>query len=321
LLAPRFAGLGAIFTLHRVVPAGQPYLYPGYEAPADFLDRTLAYVLNQGWEAVSIDEAARRLESGGNGRRFVCFTLDDGYADNYSLARPIFQRHGVPFCVYIATGILNRTVFYWWGGLEELILRNDEVTAPVPGGTRRFQTRTLAEKRAAYDALDELCHLHNDAYFPVLAEMFRHYGVDAGRALDRDAMTVAQARELARDPLATVGAHGVTHKRLCLMSGDELRAELESSRRELEKTLGAPVDHMAYPFGNRDACGVREFEAARAAGYRTAVTTRRGNLFEEHRKHLHCLPRRGFPTAHADFRRRLYGVESILRNEPTFVLE
>lgn len=322
LLAPRFAGDGVIFMLHRVLPRDQPYLYPGFEAPADFLDSMLGYVRNCGWEVVSLDEAARRLEQPGRGKRFACFTLDDGYADNYTVARPIFEKHGAPFCVYVTTGILNRTTFYWWGALEELILRHDEIEAPMPGeGMRKFETRTLAEKRAAYDALDELCHAHNEAYFPKLKELFRRYRVDPEQALDRDAMSLAQVRELARHPLCTIGAHSATHRRLCLLSDGELRTELECSRRELQQLLDTGVDHLAYPFGNRDACGAREFQAARAAGYRTAVTTRRGNLFPGHRDYLHCLPRRGFLPDLGDVRNCLYGVESILRNSPTFITD
>jgi peptidoglycan/xylan/chitin deacetylase (PgdA/CDA1 family) len=179
----------------------------------------------------------------------------------------------------------------------------------------------LAEKRAACDRIDVLCHTHNEAIFPALSAMFKRCGVNPEELLDQQALSWEQARALAHHPLCTVGAHTVTHSRLSRLSDSEVRTELEDSRAELERRLGIAVDHLAYPFGGIDACGRREIEAAKAAGFRTAVTTRTGNLFAEHRRHLHCLPRRSVSSGMRRIRNSLYGVESILRGVPKFATE
>jgi peptidoglycan/xylan/chitin deacetylase (PgdA/CDA1 family) len=51
------------------------------------------------------------------------------------------------------------------------------------------------------------------------------------------------------------------------------------------------VHHLAYPYGDRIAAGAREFRLAKAAGFRTAVTTRPGMLFPESADHLTALQR------------------------------
>jgi len=51
------------------------------------------------------------------------------------------------------------------------------------------------------------------------------------------------------------------------------------------------VRHLAYPYGDRVAAGAREFTLARAAGYKTAVTTRPGMIFPERAAHMTALPR------------------------------
>lgn len=71
----------------------------------------------------------------------------------------------------------------------------------------------------------------------------------------------------------TLGSHTVTHPRLARIPGDACRAELVESRRILEEGLGAPVRHLAYPFGSHDA-GVQRIAAE--AGYLTAFTTLEG---------------------------------------------
>lgn len=65
-----------------------------------------------------------------------------------------------------------------------------------------------------------------------------------------------------------VGSHTVTHPRLTELADDALRAELESSRREIAERLGS-CETIAYPYGAVDA---RVEAATRAAGYRAACT-------------------------------------------------
>jgi peptidoglycan/xylan/chitin deacetylase (PgdA/CDA1 family) len=83
-----------------------------------------------------------------------------------------------------------------------------------------------------------------------------------------------------------VGSHCLTHRPLTELSYEAVRAELAESRTRLEAVAGGPVEHLAYPYGNY---GSREIQAAREVGYRSAVSTRRGN---RHRpSDLYCLRR------------------------------
>ncbi len=46
-----------------------------------------------------------------------------------------------------------------------------------------------------------------------------------------------------------IGCHTVTHRDLTTLARDELRDELEVSKKVLEETVSAPVDVAAYPYG------------------------------------------------------------------------
>jgi peptidoglycan/xylan/chitin deacetylase (PgdA/CDA1 family) len=63
------------------------------------------------------------------------------------------------------------------------------------------------------------------------------------------------------------------------------------SRSVVEKSLGCHPDHFSYPFGDATSAGLREFHLAAELGFQTAVTSRLGVVFEEHRNHLTALPR------------------------------
>lgn len=66
----------------------------------------------------------------------------------------------------------------------------------------------------------------------------------------------------------TIASHTRYHPYLTkIEDDDELRAELEVSKRVLEEGIGAPVELLAYPFGLLDD---RVVEATRVAGYLAA---------------------------------------------------
>jgi peptidoglycan/xylan/chitin deacetylase (PgdA/CDA1 family) len=108
---------------------------------------------------------------------------------------------------------------------------------------------------------------------------------------DELCMTWDEIRALAADPLATIGAHTVNHVMLAKAGDATAYAELKAGRDGLETQLDRQVIHLAYPYGGRDIVGTREFRLAAEIGYKTAVTTRPGVLFPEHREQFMALPR------------------------------
>jgi peptidoglycan/xylan/chitin deacetylase (PgdA/CDA1 family) len=67
--------------------------------------------------------------------------------------------------------------------------------------------------------------------------------------------------------------------------------EMSISRSRIEDMLQTPVEHFAYPYGDKTAAAAREFALARNAGFKTAVTTRPGMIFSASADHLTALPR------------------------------
>jgi peptidoglycan/xylan/chitin deacetylase (PgdA/CDA1 family) len=62
------------------------------------------------------------------------------------------------------------------------------------------------------------------------------------------------------------------------------------SRSVIEASPGRRPDHLSYPVGDPTSAGPREFRIAAELGFKTAVTTRPGMIFPEHRDHLTALP-------------------------------
>jgi peptidoglycan/xylan/chitin deacetylase (PgdA/CDA1 family) len=87
---------------------------------------------------------------------------------------------------------------------------------------------------------------------------------------DRDEV-VMTAEEIAALPsdLIAIGSHTATHPHLTELSDEDAADQLASSRRDLERLLGRPVDTLAFPYGDHDG---RIVSLARAAGYRFVYT-------------------------------------------------
>jgi peptidoglycan/xylan/chitin deacetylase (PgdA/CDA1 family) len=67
----------------------------------------------------------------------------------------------------------------------------------------------------------------------------------------------------------TIAGHTLDHADLPKLSAAELDHELRDSKAALEKQLGVPINHFAYPYGAYNDTVV---EAVRRAGYRSATT-------------------------------------------------
>lgn len=86
------------------------------------------------------------------------------------------------------------------------------------------------------------------------------------------AIRVDDLPRLLASGLVDVQAHSVTHRRLTLLSDEELREEVAGSRARLAKHVPTPTS-FCYPAG---IYGPREVEAVYEAGFRAGVTTRAG---------------------------------------------
>lgn len=295
LLQPKWQGMGAIFTLHHIGPeVNQTAFAPNriLSITPEFLDQTLQYVKNAGYAVLSLDEALDRIRTGHSSQRFVVFTIDDGYLDNLTHALPVFQKHEVPFTVYVCTGFPDGRAFMWWEILEQIIRDRDEVSVRVLQNDMYFKTQTTSEKYAAFSgiywAIRALPHEQQYAESMKIAE---EHAFDWQHLVRSVSMNWDQVRSLHADPLVTIGAHTKHHYALKKLTPEHLREEVIEGRDYLAQQIGELPQHFAYPYGDPGSAARREFSLLSSMGFASATTTRKGMLFPEHRDHLFALPR------------------------------
>ena len=294
LIPSAWGGMGIIFTLHHVCPPDLSGFTPNgiLEISPQFLDRAISLVRDAGLEIITLDEVAARLTANDQTRRFACFTLDDGYVDNYEHAMPVFERHAAPFHIYVTTGLPDGTAVLWWRLLELVIRNNSDVTMRFDSDSISLQTISTKQKWQAWNRFYwTLRGQPQDKIRETINRLIEDYQLDFAEISRNAAMNWDMITELAHSKLATIGAHTRSHYFLSKLSDSELLDEIDSGRRTINERTGKDPVHFAYPYGDRGSAGPREFDAVRDLGFKTATTTRKGVLFSDHGSHLHALPR------------------------------
>jgi peptidoglycan/xylan/chitin deacetylase (PgdA/CDA1 family) len=250
--------------------------------------------------------------------RAVAITFDDGYEDNYHIAWPILRELGLPATIFLTTDYLGASGGIWLNRLH-LALREtplDRFAAPgLPGAeSAELLLRTATERSsAAHVLVDALYHLPPDERKTLTEQLIEKLSVDlaalsptpsALRLLSWD-----QVREMADGGLIAFGSHGCSHSIMSRLSEDVLREELTASKAAIERGIGRPVRHFAYPNGTEGDWDDRAVRLLPELGYTTTVTMRRGLVavgadpFE--------LPRVGYNGGHGPtFAKRLEDVEA-----------
>jgi peptidoglycan/xylan/chitin deacetylase (PgdA/CDA1 family) len=295
LFRPIFAGVGSIFMLHQVRPQRNAPFQPNrhLEVTPQFLRATLTHLRSRGIDIVTMDELHRKLTERDFARRVACFTFDDGYRDNRDFALPVMREFDAPFTVYVATDFAQGAGNLWWTALEMVIAKNSSIEASIDGVAVSIDTSTLAAKHAAFERLHDWLRAlpGRDDLAREIHGLCKRYGIDQAAICGELCMSWDELKPFANEPLVGIGAHSITHCNLARQADEIASQEMAMSRARIEDALQHPVLHFAYPYGDKVAAGRREFALAKAAGFKTAVTTRPGMIFPENAEHPTALPR------------------------------
>jgi peptidoglycan/xylan/chitin deacetylase (PgdA/CDA1 family) len=267
-----------VLTYHGVLTGGGE----GYEflnhnfVPAQVFDRQMRWVREQ-YRPLPLSLLVRYYRDGQPPPpRSIAITFDDGFANNYSAAFPILQRYGIPFTVFLTTGLLDHPgTLLWTERVKRSIYLSDrsEVTLDLFGREVRLNLHSTEGRAAATrTVLLELKHQAVAVRDAAISEIEGRCGRPSLRDADRERfqfLSWDQVRSLAAAGVE-FGSHTVNHPIVSRLDGRSLEFELRESKRRLETELARPCDLFAYPNGSPADFGEREKQALAAAGYAAA---------------------------------------------------
>jgi peptidoglycan/xylan/chitin deacetylase (PgdA/CDA1 family) len=251
---------------HRVVEdftSSAQNAIPSLLVSRDTIERHLDW-LGRRYQFVDLDELGALLESGRAFERPVAaITFDDGYEDFYDLAMPTLLKKGIPGAVFVCTDLVGTSraqvhdkLYYLLGRRRGAPLPDIGMPLPSTAGMSPYQAMRALLENVPWNGLQEVIRAM-ECESPIPENTFS------------PSVTWEQLERIRRAGIV-VGSHTRNHVVMTNENRERMTDEAAGSRGKLERMLGGPIRHFAYPSGFYNSACV---SAVAAAGYRYGYTT------------------------------------------------
>lgn len=257
-----------ILTYHRVLPLKDP-LNPG-ETDANLFRVHMDYLARH-FTVLPLPHAVDQLLSGKLPALAAVITFDDGYSNNYHVARPILQRFGLTASFFIATGLLGNGRMFNDIVIESIRqCQSTSLDLSTLNLGRHDVSDTAGRVQAIAAVIERLKYQPMNSRIDAAGQIAELTGADLS---ERIMMTAEEVLQLHRDGM-DIGAHTVNHPILARLTPAEARSEIEGSFGFLRELTGEKPSSFAYPNG-RPGSDYADIHVAmvRDAGFALAVST------------------------------------------------
>ena len=179
----------------------------------------------------------------------VLLTFDDGFRNNAEVAAPILRKYRVPAMFFVASRHTKAGKYLWFSYLSALLFhfrgsgflfrgRLVDMSGNREAAIQRLANELLGLRphpAAMYQAIEE--------ELPALEDFVPRQELRA----NFEGMSPQQIRDLAADPLFTIGAHTVDHPYLTSCEPKVAQFEIRENKRQLEEVTGKACATVAYP--------------------------------------------------------------------------
>lgn len=307
-----------IFTIHR--PAPKNGSFNGVDE--QLLERCLHYARAKNYRFASIDELVDdALNHKSYKQPTLCFTLDDGYADQVTRLLPVLLNYKAAPSFFVITDFIDKKIWPWDAKLAYLIwntplqyctisIGQRQLTLDLSTVEKRIFARRLAIQTIKLLAPNEL----DDAIMNIAHQCQLLLPLTIP---DEFAPTTWQQLRALEAQGLHVGSHTQSHVVLNSANTAQIRNELLNSRLKLQAELESPSSVFCYPLGTRKDFSPAHMQLVQEAGYTSAISTI-SNTTSLHaiRKHPFQIRRIGFPNSFEKFTRYTSWLEVIRSKFP-----
>ncbi len=229
-------------------------------------------VLSKRYRVIPLDELIDQLKKGRFFKNAVSITFDDGYIDNYTVAKPLLEKFNLPATFFIPTLNVGKNKEYWWDELEQIISNaesNSSILIQIGGSKFQYKFEAQSRLKCYMEIWEKLLPEPHIEQQRVLDGLRSQLNIPEDLRADYWCMDANAIKEISRSHLFNVEAHTFSHPALSYHSKQFQEEELRIGQQQLSVLSGQPVRFIAYPYGNYNAATT----ALASQYYKAAFTT------------------------------------------------
>lgn len=260
----------SILIYHRLLAKPDP-MRPQFLPAAQF-DQQLGWLRTMA-NVMPLPEAIEALYAGKLPARAAAITFDDGYLEDYQVARPLLEKHRLDATFFVTTAYLQQGAL--WGDLIteavrlwpdselKIQLGNQSPILPLSSQSQRMQAAWFLCRQVKYWPAQQRQQFAEQ----LLAQ--------SGAACPQLMMSPDQVKQLSRS--MDIGGHTHSHPILTSLDRATAQTEILTNRDILQNLSLRPVQSFAYPNGSwPQDFSEQHCQLVQQAGYRFAVSTNWG---------------------------------------------
>ncbi len=199
--------------------------------------------LSQRYNIISLDE----LVGGCIPKNSIVITFDDGYRDNYLYAYPILKRYGATATIYLTANCIGTNEMVWMHKVLYMLQKTQEKGIEVEGKLYQLGDRdnVLKACKIIGGIIKRSKSIKERDDF--LDDLTKRLKVNVA-GVDNLMLKWEEVSAMKCDGFS-FGAHTLTHPNLPSLSREEMKEEIEGSKKVIEERLGEPVVLFSYPNG------------------------------------------------------------------------
>ncbi len=240
------------FFYHAVSDDALPHvrhLYPVVPV-ADF--KAALLYLKENYSFVSYAQLhAHILESAPLPPKAVHLSFDDGYAECFSVVRPLLLKYEIPCTFFITTGLIDNQILFYRNKQSLCVERLTDPAFHLPPSTTPVPAFSGIRLLPSPATLSEFISWLKDLRLPdeaLIDEVCRALGVDwqIFLAENQPYLTRSQIQQMGAEGF-TFGAHTLTHRKLMDLPPEEIESEIADSCRIVGEISGQETVPFSFP--------------------------------------------------------------------------
>ena len=181
--------------------------------------------IGQHCDFVTMRELSAYLQQGQVSEKpLAVITVDDGYADFYTVALPILREHGVPATVYATAGFIDGRCWLWWDALRFLIGKHTDgvLRLQIDSVSMTMKINDTESRQRAWNDIADRLVSRNDLRHSIIAQLEAITGTKLPEQPPAEyaAMNWSQLAELEAAGIE-IGGHTMTHAFLPSLTPDD----------------------------------------------------------------------------------------------------